>query len=543
MRVLPLFAKRVLSVDFCRAGIAHRFAAKRWSVPTLLCAALLTGCEVDQKKEVALYRKVLDTTAPPTAPAFDPDAKLSLIDALTLANSNNEQLASSGEDYVQSLIARQRAVAGFLPTVSFQPAYTVEQRPRNIALGSSTAAGGQGGTTGSTGTGTTGTTGSTTGTGTGEIGTTSSSLSSSGLRLLSPNVAYSLQAPVVGSINLFRGGYDVAIFKAAEANAEQRKQLLLDMQTTLLVNVAQAYYAVLRAERSVQLLRNTLELQEARLSDVEQQFKNGLAIRLSVAQTRAQVDATRVTLVQAESDVKNGRSMLAFVIGVPQVNGQLIDEFPMPARVMDEPTFEDLALRSRQDLLAAHAGVQVARHDVDAAIAEYYPSISLSVEGFLYREYYSDASKWNALLSANLPIFSAGIIEADVRNAWSHLRQAALNESYTRRQVLNQVQTVYEDLTTAQRRVYELNDEVAAANDAYVQAKNAFKNDLAINLDVLTAQDQLLSSQLDLANAQFDQTVYYLDLIRQTGTLSVNAAIGVIASTQPVTTQPSTTQP
>ena len=37
------------------------------------------------------------------------------------------------------------------------------------------------------------------------------------------------------------------------------------------------------------------------------------------------------------------------------------------------------------------------------------------------------------------PIFSAGIIEADVRNAWSRLRQAALYESYLRRQVLRDV--------------------------------------------------------------------------------------------------------
>jgi len=35
--------------------------------------------------------------------------------------------------------------------------------------------------------------------------------------------------------------------------------------------------------------------------------------------------------------------------------------------------------------------------------------------GFLYREFFSDASKWNAILAANLPIFSAGLIEADVR--------------------------------------------------------------------------------------------------------------------------------
>ena len=63
----------------------------------------------------------------------------------------------------------------------------------------------------------------------------------------------------------------------------------------------------------------------------------------------------------------------------------------------------------------------------------------------------------------------------------------------------------------------EHQDEVLAARDAYEQAKNAFANSLAINLDVLTAQDQLLNSELQLTGARFDRTVFYLDLVRATG--------------------------
>ena len=66
------------------------------------------------------------------------------------------------------------------------------------------------------------------------------------------------------------------------------------------------------------------------------------------------------------------------------------------------------ALANRQDLLAAQDAVREARYAVRAAIAEYYPSASLNVAGYLYREDYANASHWNGILSANLPIFSAG---------------------------------------------------------------------------------------------------------------------------------------
>jgi outer membrane protein len=487
---------------------------RRRQIAVALLALAVTGCKVNQKKEVQRYRDVLDSTVP-RVPAYTEDEPLSLPRAMALANQNNEQLGLRGEDYVQALIQKNRVAADFLPTVSFQPNFTIEQRATGNAATS----------TGPGGSGISGNNANTSNSGGG------------GFRDVG-NTSQRLEASVVGNINLYRGGADVANLEAARANIAQRRELLLDLQATVLLNVAEVYYQVLRSERSVDVLRNTLKLQEARLADVQQQFNNGLAIRLSVEQTRAQVDATRVQLVQAESDVRNGRSTLSLLVGVPSVKGKLTDEVVAPDRRDPEEAYEREAAETRQDLRAAHAGIVAARKGVDVAFAQYYPSVSLNVSGFLYREFFSDASKWNAILAANLPIFSAGIIESDVRAAWSRLRQAALNESLVRRQVLHDVQTAYENLETAERRIKELEDQVKASEESLRQAQNAFKNSLAINLDVLVSQDQLLNSELQLTSARFDRTILYLDLLRAVGRLPQTIA-GESPSTRP-TTNPAT---
>ncbi|HEY7117959.1 MAG TPA: TolC family protein [Tepidisphaeraceae bacterium] len=478
---------------------------KRLAWVALGCALLLTGCAVDQQQEVNLYRQILNSNVPPL-PEPGPQDPLSLDTALALTNQNNEQLGLRGEDYVQALINKNRAVAAFLPTVSFQPNFTIEQRPSGNAS-SSTGPGGTG-----IGTGTTGG-----GTGTGSI------TSSGGFRNHG-DVSTRFEAPVVGNINLFRGFSDLANLKSAEWVIEQRRQILLDAQNAVLLNAAQVYYQVLRSERQLEVLRNSLKVQEARVTDEEGRFKNGLSTRLAVAQTRAQADATRASVALAEGDVANGRSVLALIVGLPRVPNPLVDDFKVPDERPPEDQFEAAALANRQDLLAAKAQMEAARHAVDAAIGEYYPSVSLNVAGFLYREFYTDASKWNAILTANLPIFSAGIIEADVRNAWSRLRQAALFESQVRRQALNDVQLAYQNLLTSERRIKDLADAVAAADEALKQAQAALANNLAIVLDVLTAQDQLLNAQLQLTGAQFDRTIFYLNLLRATGELTQHAA-------------------
>lgn len=467
------------------------FRAARTAIGSSLAAllVLVSGCAVDQDKEVKLYRDVLSSTVPPV-PEYQDGESLTLARAMSIANQNNEQLGLQGEDYVQALINKNRMTAAFLPTVAFQPSFLIEDRPTGSQAGAA------------------------------------SSLRTSG------DVAHGFQAPVVGSINVFRGFGDVANLRAAEHIISQRRELLLDLQATVLLNVAQVYYQVLRSERSVTVLMNSLQVQQARLDDIQQQFHNGLATSLSVSQTRAQVASTRATLVQSRGDVVNGRSTLARLLGVPSITGPLTEEFtvPPPDQRSAEDAFEEQAIANRADLQAAQQAIEAAKQGVDAAIAQYYPSVSIDVAGFLYREYFTDASRWTAILSANIPIFSAGRIRADVRDAWSLLRQAALSEVGIRRQIHTDIQTSYNNLLTSESRLHELQDEVDAARDALTQASAAYANGLGINLDVLTAQDQLLTAELQLTSEQYDRTVFFLDLVRSTGRLH-----DVVAPPPPVT--------
>lgn len=483
---------------------------------------LLAGCKVDQQAEVAKYRSVLDATTPaPASPQWGDDRPLALSEAMALANANNEQLARGGEDYVQAIIFKNRAVAAFLPTLTFQPSYSVIESPGGVVPAGTSPGGGTSVVPGA-----------------GAQGVVTSGASGYRHFAGTSNILHRFEAPLTGSINLFRAGADVQNLRAAESNIEARRLLLLDLQSSTLLNVAQAYYAVLRAERSVAVLSNSLALQEARLADVESQFRNGLATRLTVAQSKSQVEGTRATLIQAQGDVANARTTLALIIGVPKVDAPLVDDYRAPEALAARDEFEQRALHTRPDLAAATALVDVARNGVDVAFAQYYPSVSLNVSGFLYREYYNDASKWSAILSANLPIFSAGLIQADVRAAWSRLRQAALDESYARRSILAQVEQSYQNFTTADLRLRALDDQVRAADEALRQARGAYQASLATNLDVLTAQDDLLTAQLQQTNAAFDRTVFFLDLLRSTGTLTGNGIAEVTHATTQPTTQP-----
>jgi outer membrane protein len=304
--------------------------------------------------------------------------------------------------------------------------------------------------------------------------------------------------------------------RRAGYTAEQKKMLLIDMQQTTLVNVAQAYYAVLTNEGSVNVLINSVELQNERVRDMEARLRAGVAKPLDVAQSEAQAAMTRVQLIQAQNNVRTGRIALAFLTGAPVQDARLENRVWVPEKLLTQDEAVKAAQKSRQDLRAAEAAVEAGRQSVQAAIGQYYPSVTLNLEYWLHKE--ATANLWTGMFQYNIPIF-IGSIHANVRTAWSQLRQAWLNAERVRRAVSEQVRTSYENLEGSRLRILDLEIEVVAAQDALDQAQSSYKAGLATNLDVLTAIDALNTSKLGLITEQLNFKLVYLQLLRSEGVL------------------------
>lgn len=443
-----------------------------------MIAGLTVGCVVDQDKEVAQYRKVLDGHKTPPAVKINPGDPLSLEAALLLSNRNSEQLAISGEDYLQALIDKERAFSAFLPTLSLAPVLNWSNRHS---------------------------------TGGAIAGATSAR-------------QYTVDVPLSARYNLFNGFQDVANLRRAGYTADQRRALLLDLQQTVLLDVATTYYQILTNERSVEVLNNSVAVQDERVRDMRGRQSAGVARPLDVAQTEAQASATRVQLITAQNNVRNARQLLAYLTTAAVQQSPLTDRLPVPEQLIEPDQAVHLAEDTRQDARAAEAAMEAARQNVQSAIGQWYPSVSLNLDYYLSRMS-GGAVEWASLLQANIPIFTAGQIHANVRTAWSQLRQAYLSQQQTRRLIAEQVRVAYQNVIDSKRRIAELHVEVAAAAEALRQAESAYAAGLGTNLDRITAQDQLLSAQLSLANEQFNYKVFYLNLERAMGRIPLPETI------------------
>lgn len=464
-----------------------RPGAKRGLQFLLLLVVLpALGC-VSWSGDVNRYREVLDGPAASIhriEPAYTAD--LGLLDALAITNADNESIASSGEDYIQALAEKMRQAGTFLPTLSLGPSYSFDSDRNN---------------------------------------------------------SYTLTADASASGSLS----DLSDIQSASHAVGQSEQLLLDVRQTVLLSVVETYYDVLRYEAQTEVYQKSVNFQEEKVRDQQARLQLGNGRQLDVAQSRADLAGTRANLTQARTFARNARSALARLMGVARVDGKLVDGFDSPQEPRDEQAWVSRALASRQDLLAAHWRVQGAREDLNAAILRYFPSVSINFAYYLETDV-SPSRDWTGGITVNLPIFSAVSIEAQIRAAWSGYRQSGLEESRTRRAVVDDVQQGLNSLASSEQRLIDLQTQVDAALAAFTLAQRAYELGSGTNLERLTQQNTLLTARLELVDEQFNQKIAYLRLLRNAGQLATilphrdqviervslgGDAVGALQSSQP----------
>lgn len=313
--------------------------------------------------------------------------------------------------------------------------------------------------------------------------------------------------------------HDTFRVKAAGKSVQMKKALLLDRQSLLMLQVAETYFQVLHSEKQKEVLTHSLDVDHMQLTDIRLKEKAGMARPMDVSLARAKVAKTRSRLIQAENDVKNSRAMLAYLIGVPEIDGPLVNGLEIPAIDWQTASLPALAHAHRQDLIFAHEQVSMAAASLEAAWGEYFPSVSLNLSTYLSKESFPDDVAWTSLIRINLPIFSAGLIHADVRSAYSRLRQANLYEIDLHRQVVKDIKVTVENLNKDTLQIDERKFQVQASKESFNQTTAAVNAGLGTNLERLIAQDGLLSAELSLASARFNRDIDYLRLLHAAGVL------------------------
>ena len=322
---------------------------------------------------------------------------------------------------------------------------------------------------------------------------------------------------------LYTGGRVSAEVGQAEALVAAERAALRASEAVVLLAAATAYLDVARDARIVLLNRNQTAVLERTLNATQQELAAGAVTETDVAQARARLADQRGNQAQAEGQLAASRASFQ------QQVGELPGTLDLPKLILPLPPDRRTALAlvpgNNFDIQQARSALEASRQGVDIARSGLLPHLSLELRGTRLGDtdvqlYHQRDTIAEGTLQFTVPLYQGGGPAAQTRQAKETASRSLLQIDVILRQAQQQAQTAWDLLEAGRTRMAQARVSI----DANTIASRGVARQQSVGartlLDVLNAQQELLTAEVTSARATRDELVAELQLLAVTGRLT-----------------------
>ena len=327
---------------------------------------------------------------------------------------------------------------------------------------------------------------------------------------------------------LYRAQSVVALAQAQEQLVQSDYNLAISQQD-LILRTAVAYFDVLLAEFTVELVEQQKLAVEEQLAQAKRNFEVGTATITDTNEAQAQYDRIVANEIQARNDLDRRRTALRAIIGrfpkdLNRVRRPFEPQLPNPNSLeywLERALADNLVVRVTQ------ASYDIAALEVDRARAAHYPTVDLIASyglsgstGGVSTNANSDQRSGLFGLQLNVPLYQGGIVTSRVREAVALQERARQDVEFARRNAVTGAQDGFSGINSAAASVKAFEQALISADTALQSNRLGQEVGIRTNLDVLNVQQNVFSVRRDLANAYFQYLLAILRLKAAVGTLT-----------------------
>jgi len=319
----------------------------------------------------------------------------------------------------------------------------------------------------------------------------------------------------------FRGQYR---FQQLQSQNEATKlSTRISIENTLL-NVADAYLAVLSEQENVDILSQNLEVSENRLDRIREDRRTGSATELDLLNAEVNYNADLIELSAAEVELEAAKRSLLFQLGI---DGEL--DFEPTTRFQTNRNLElqqllNSAMNQNAVILLSEEQKQSAELNQRLSGSSRYPSVSLRGSYGYFRQEI-DASNlpkletlgFTAGVTFRYNIFNGRQIKREIENRQLDVRSSEIQLQSIQQEVETEVQKVYARYRNTLRQLDLADINVETAQRNFDNSNEAFRLGQISSIELREAQVNLLNEMLRRNNLSFAAKQLELSLMVLSG--------------------------
>lgn len=331
--------------------------------------------------------------------------------------------------------------------------------------------------------------------------------------------SYTLGASASWEIDIF--GKTTNAKRGAQESLELSKAYAQAVQTNLIATVANGYYTLLMLDEQLRISKETLVSWQKSVCVLESLKRGGGGVTdAAVLQSKANCMALESEILSIEKSIKESENVLCSLLATtpaPIKRGNLADQL-FPSELSVGVPLQLLA--NRPDVRMAEHQLAQAFYATNVARAAFYPSINLSgtlgwTNGIGGVELNPASWLLNAIGSLVQPLFNRGNNIANLKIAKAEQEVALLNFQQSLLNAGADVNDALVALQTARKKLNIDNSQVATLQEAVRKTELLMRHSSVNYMEVLTAQQSLLTAEQAVAQDHFDEiqsiiTIYHV---------------------------------
>ncbi len=311
--------------------------------------------------------------------------------------------------------------------------------------------------------------------------------------------------------------------EAARANLLASQWGQREVASTLVANVASAYFQLRALDLELEISKRTLNSRQESLRLTRILSEGGSTSLLDVRQAEQLVFTASAEIPVLEQQIEQQENLLSILLGqnpgdIPR--GQTLTEQRQPPEV--PPGLPSSLLERRPDIRQAEAQLVAANAQIGVARAGYFPQISLNGAGgfqssALTSLFTGPAGAWSFGASLTQPIFTGGRLRSEVRLAEARQQTAVL---FYQQSIQGAFRSVSDALVAYHKtREFRAQEELLfrSAQDAARLSHMRYTGGVTGYLEVLTNETNTFSAELGVVQARLNELLALVQLYQALG--------------------------
>jgi outer membrane protein len=319
-------------------------------------------------------------------------------------------------------------------------------------------------------------------------------------------------------------------WRQAQALATKADYDYLAAKQDLIIRTTKAYCAVLLATDKLQFIQTQKAAITKQLQNVQAKYQVGLETKTSVDEAQAGLDAILAQEIAAQNVLTNSYEQLQIMTGkrYDSIIG-FVQTIPLQApQPIELQAWLESAKQNNVNLQAARLAQQAAKQNIRSNLANHLPN--LNVVGN-YQEAQGAFSNTMPGTRANnqlgtigfqlsLPLYSGGAIQSKVRQAEADYQAAGADYEIAYRKVIADTTQSYNTVLADISKLNADKQAIISSQSALASTEASFKVGTRTLLDVLSAQQALVSAKTIFAEDEYAYIIDTLQLKQLAGRLT-----------------------